>query len=351
MLPLRNALLHAVTLMMFKLEGELIARNPDFHMEERRLLHRIAHGERTLQLAGGEWPVIEHPLPTVQPDTPYHLTDGEHRVMHTLTHCFLHSERLQAHIVFLNQRGRLFRVEDGNLLFHGCVPMTEKGDFATEVFDGKQYSGRTLMQYDEMMVRHAHEHGDKKSIDFLWYLWCAERSPVCGRQIRTFERYFLQNPEGWHEPMDAYYRYCETVSGCEKVLREFNLDSPEAHIINGHTPIRAKDGESPLKAEGKLIVIDGGFCRPLQKRTGIAGYTLIVNSHGMRLSSHQPFTSIAAALDGNDDIHSDSNEFFRFRKRVMVADTDNGRGIQSRIEVLEELLKEYREGTIVVKEK
>ncbi|MDD3212048.1 MAG: fructose-1,6-bisphosphatase [Eubacteriales bacterium] len=351
MLPLRDALLHAVTVMMFKLEGELIARNPDFHMDGRRLLHRIAQGERTLRLEGEDWPVIEHPLPTVRPDAPYLLTENERRVMHTLTHCFLHSERLQAHSDFLNQRGRLFRVEDGSLLFHGCAPMTENGDFAAEMFDGRAYSGRTLMQYDEQMVRHAHEQGEKKAVDFLWYLWCAERSPVCGRRIRTFERYFLRNPKGWDEPMDAYYRYCETVSGCRKVLHEFGLDSPEAHIINGHTPIRTKDGESPLKAEGKLIVIDGGFCRPLQKRTGIAGYTLIVNSHGMRLSAHQPFTSIAAALDGNDDIHSDSNEFFRFRKRVMVADTDNGRNIQSRIEVLEQLLKAYRDGTIAVKEK
>ncbi len=350
-LPLRDALCHAITVIMFKLEGQLIARNPDFHMERRRLLHLLAHGETTVNIDGHEWSVRPLPLPTVSPDEPYRLTEGEANVMHAIKYRFLRSERLQRQIDFLYQQGRLFRVSDGNLLFHGCVPMAENGDFATETFDGVPYSGRSLMEYDEQMVRRAREQGDARSIDFLWYLWCAERSPVCGRQIKTFERVFLNESAAWDEPTDAYYRHCETVAGCRKVLHEFGLDGPETHIINGHTPIRVKDGESPIKADGRLIVIDGGFCRSLQKCTGIAGYTLIVNSHGMRISAHQPFTSIAAALDGNDDIHSDSREFFRFHKRVMVSDTDNGRNIQSRIHVLEELLEAYRKGQIPEKQK
>lgn len=345
-LPLRDALCHAITVILFKLEGQLIDRNPDFHMEHRKLLHLLAHGETTLHVGGHKWAVRSLPLPTVSPDEPYRLTEGEANVMRALKYRFLRSERLQQQIDFLYHQGRLFRVLDGNLLFHGCVPMTENGSFATETFDGMPYSGRALMEYDERMVRRAREQGDARAVDFLWYLWCAERSPVCGRQTKVFERVFVDDPAARDEPADAYYRYCETVAGCQKVLHEFGLDSPEAHIINGHTPIRVKDGESPIKAGGRLIVIDGGFCRSLQKRTGIAGYTLIVNSHGMRISSHQPFTSIAAALDGNDDIHSDSQEFFRFRKRVMVGDTDNGRGIQSRIRVLEELLEAYRKGQI-----
>ena len=222
--------------------------------------------------------------------------------------------------------------------------MLENGGFAPETFEGQTYAGRELMEYDERMVRRAREQGDEKAIDFMWYLWCSERSPVCGRRLRTFERVFLEGV--WDEPINPYYRHCETVAGCQKVLHAFGLDSPEAHIINGHTPIRVKDGESPLKADGRLVVIDGGFCRPLQQQTGIAGYTLIVNSHGMSLTAHQPFTSINAALDGNEDIHSESRTFFTFRKRVMVGDTDNGERIKARIRVLEELLEAYRKGLV-----
>lgn len=350
-MPLRDAILHAITVIMFKLEGRLIERNPSFHMEAHRLLHRIAGNADTLWLDGAERQVRPLPLPTVGTEDPYRLTEGEAKVIKELRYRFLHSERLQRHVDFLYRRGRLFHISDGNLLFHGCVPMTGDGGFASEEFEGKRYSGRSLMQYDEDMARLAREQASQRAVDFMWYLWCADRSPVCGRKMKTFERAFVLDEAVWHEQADAYYQHCETVAGCEKLLREFGLTSPEDHIINGHTPIRVKDGESPIKANGRLIVIDGGFCRSIQKRTGIAGYTLIANSHGLRISAHQPFTSIAAALDGNDDIHSDSQEFMRYQKRVMVGDTDNGQAIRNRIEVLEKLLDAYRKGRVQEKGK
>ena len=351
MLPLDKAVVQAITVIMFKLEGQLIGRNPSFHMGNRLLLHVAAQGTATMQLNGEEYAVKALPLPTVNPGTPYELTEAEAKVIRELRHQFKHSERLQRHVDFLYRKGKLYRITDGNLLFHGCVPMTEDGGFACVSFDGNTYSGRSLMQYAEDMARLAYEQHSPEAVDFMWYLWCAEQSPVCGRRMKTFERVFIADERAWIEQPDPYYRHCETKQGCETILREFGLNLPENRIINGHTPIRAKDGESPIKANGKLMVIDGGYCRSYQKKTGIGGYTLIANSHGLRISAHQPFTSIAAVLDGNDDIQSDSKGFMRFGKRVMVGDTDNGLAIKRRIEILERLLEAYRKGLISERDK
>ena len=293
---------------------------------------------------------IKHrPLPTLDPDSPYELSPDEQRVIRRLRYEFLQSERLQRHMRFMYTQGKLFRVEDGNLLFHGCVPMTAEGDFTTVVFDGTPYSGHALFAYAEQRIYAAFDQQDQSAIDFLWYLWCADCSPLCGRKLKTFERYFLVDESTWNEPMDAYYVHCETISGCTKVLKAFGLNNPNAHIVNGHTPVLVKEGISPLKADGKLVVIDGGFCRSLQKKTGIAGYTLIVSSHDMRIVAHQPFSTIASALDGNDDIHSDSHEVYTFPKRIMVGDTDNGQTIRKRIAVLETLLDAYKTGVIPIR--
>lgn len=343
MLPLDEAMLHAITVMMFKLEEQIIRRNPDYHMDDRLLLHCVAQGETVLRLEGVDRAVSRLPLPTVDGQDAYRLSDAEAKVIRELRHKFLHSEPLQRHVNFLYQHGKLYCVSDGNLLFHGCVPMTEDGDFAEETFAGQSYAGRGLMQYGEEMARLAREGG---SADFMWYLWCAEHSPVCGRRMKTFERVFVADAAAWAEQPNPYYRHCETEQGCETILRAFGFASKEGRIINGHTPVRVKDGESPVKANGRLIIIDGGFCRSIQKQTGIAGYTLIANSHGLRIAAHQPFTSIAAALNGNDDIHSDSQTVIQYKKRVMVGDTDNGQAIKARIAVLEKLLEAYRKGLL-----
>ncbi len=346
MLSLDEAVTHAMTVMMFKLEGQLIMRNPEYRMQDRLLLHRVAQGETTLPVEGERRAVRRLPLPTVDPHNAYALTDAEAKVVGELRSLFLHSEPLQRHVDFLYRRGKLFRVADGNLLFHGCVPMSADGRMAEVTFDGQTYAGRGLMEYEEARVRLARDSRQPRDTDFLWYLWCAELSPVCGRRMKTFERTFIADAAAWVEQPNGYYRYCETEEGCDAILRAFGLFSPESRMIHGHTPIRVKDGERPVKANGKLIVIDGGICRSIQKQTGIAGYTLIANSHGLRIAAHQPFTSIASVLDGNDDIHSDSQAFIRYGKRVFVGDTDNGQAIKGRIAVLEQLLEAYGKGLL-----
>ena len=285
-------------------------------------------------------------LPTLDPADPYRLTAGEEAVLHDLSAAFAKSERLCRHVRFLYDNGRLYRCYNGNLLFHGCIPMTEDGDFAQVTFDGECYQGRALMDHHERMARRAYFDRDPEAVDFMWYLWCGERSPLCGRSIKTFERAFINCPDAWHEPMNPYYRHINDEAVCRRILSAFGLDSPEAHIINGHTPIHVSSGESPVKANGRLIVIDGGFCKAYQKATGIAGYTLISNSHGLRIVAHQPFSSLTRVLDANDDIHSDSQILWHNRRRCLVADTDNGRQIQQRIRTLEELLHAYRSGQL-----
>ncbi len=343
-LSLREAQLQAIVVIMFKLEGQIILRHPEYHMEDRLLLDKLDLDKHTVRIGTEEYPIRDIPFPTLDPARPYELSDGEKAVMKSFCHAFRHSEKLSRHMDFLYERGSMYRVLNNNLLFHGCIPMTESGRFTGVDFAGVEYSGRSMMDHYDALARAAYHKRVPSAVDFMWYLWCARLSPVCGRHIKTFERAYVLDKAAWEEPMDPYYRHCETVEGCQRVLREFGLDNDEAHVINGHTPVRVKEGESPLKAGGRLVVIDGGFCRSLQKRTGIAGYTLIGNSHGLRLSSHQPFTSIQDVLRENADIHSDSQVFFNYRQRFMIRQTDNGQVIQRQIGMLKELLEAYRSG-------
>ena len=340
------AALQAITVLLFKLEGQLIARHPEYGMDGRRLLHRLLENGESLSLGGQTYPLKRMELPTLDPADHYRLTAGEEAVLHDLSAAFAKSERLRRHVRFLYDNGRLYRCYNGNLLFHGCIPMTEDGDFAQVTFDGECYQGRALMDHHERMARRAYFGRDPEAVDFMWYLWCGERSPLCGRSIKTFERAFINCPDAWHEPMNPYYRHINDEAVCRRILSAFGLASPEAHIINGHTPIHVSSGESPVKANGRLIVIDGGFCKAYQKATGIAGYTLISNSHGLRIVAHQPLSSLTRVLDANDDIHSDSQILWHNRRRCLVADTDNGRQIQQRIRTLEELLHAYRSGQL-----
>lgn len=345
-LALEEAQLHAMTVILFKLEGELILRHPEYGMEERRLLHRIAGGKRRVTVRGNDWAVRETCLPTVDPENAYSLSVDEEALMDAFRAAFEQSDRLHRHIRFLYNRGSLYRVENGSLICHGCVPMTDDGELTQVGFGGAAYAGRALLNYHEAMARRAYFQREPAAVDFMWYMWCAELSPVCGREIRTFERTFFLDEASWAEAINPYYRHCETREGCARILREFGLSEEEGHIVNGHMPILASRGESPVKANGRMIIIDGGFCRSMQKKTGNAGYTLIANSHGMRIVAHQPFTSIAAALDSNDDIHSELRATLPFSRRRMVCDTDNGRSILRRVDVLEELLGLYRAGLI-----
>ena len=284
--------------------------------------------------------------PTLNPEAPYQLTDEEADIIAQLSHAFRHSPRLHEHITFLYHRGWMCRAYNGNLLFHGCVPLNPDGSFLEKRLGGVKRAGKALMDYCDQMARQAFYTGDRRALDFMWYLWCGTDSPVCGRQVKTFARAYIPDEKAWQEPRNAYYTYYNDENKCREILEEFGLVSEEARIINGHTPVRVTHGESPLKANGKLVVIDGGFCRAYQKTTGIAGYTLIANSHGMRLMSHQPFTNLRDAQETGRDIHSQSFEFSSYPERKYMRDTDQGKRLQERMEDLIRLLSAYRSGEI-----
>ena len=344
-----KAALEAVTIMMFKLEGQMIRRCPQLGMENRLLLDKLDYEKGTVMIDGREWPFIRRPLPTVDPADPYALTPGEEAVMKGLQDAFRQSLRLRTHIDFMYSVGRLYRRYNDNILFHGCVPMNEDGSFLVKELEGESLSGKALMDCADRIARRAFYQGDQAALDFMWYLWCGDDSPLCGRHIQTFARFFVEDENAWKEPRNPYYARYNDPGVVDRILQEFGLTSPFSRIINGHTPIRVTHGESPLKADGKLIVIDGGFCRAYQKTTGIAGYTLIANSHGMRLMNHQPFTTLKDALTSGRDIHSQSMEFLVYPQRLRIADTDQGRRLQERVDDLKDLLAACRAGVVNLK--
>lgn len=341
----------AISIILFKLEGQIIRRNPDYGMQERLLLDKVNFDDATIEIDGVVHELKEKRFPTINRMDPYALDPAERGILDELEKLFRESEQLQRHVTFLYNHGSMYRKFNGNLLFHGCVPLDEDGNLKALHFGGRIYQGKSYMDYADSIARRAYFSDDRtqKELDFMWYLWCGSNSPLSGRVVKTFERTFLSDESTWKEPKNPYYRYQDSEPVCRMLLREFGLYSENSHIINGHTPIHVMEGENPLKANGRLIVIDGGFCKAYQKTTGIAGYTLIFNSHGMRLKSHQPFSGMEAALSENLDIDSQSQQVATLDKRLMVADTDTGEMLKEQIADLEDLLTAYREGLIAVK--
>ena len=341
----------AISIILFKLEGQIIRRNPDYGMQERLLLDKVNFDDATIEIDGVVHELKEKRFPTINRMDPYALDPAEREIMDELEKLFRESEQLQRHVTFLYNHGSMYRKFNGNLLFHGCVPLDEDGNLKALHFGGRIYQGKSYMDYADSIARRAYFSDDRtqKELDFMWYLWCGSNSPLSGRAVKTFERTFLSDESTWKEPKNPYYRYQDSEPVCRMLLREFGLYSENSHIINGHTPIHVMEGENPLKANGRLIVIDGGFCKAYQKTTGIAGYTLIFNSHGMRLKSHQPFSGMEAALSENLDIDSQSQQVATLDKRLMVADTDTGEMLKEQIADLEDLLTAYREGLIAAK--
>lgn len=341
----------AISIILFKLEGQIIRRNPEYQMEDRLLLDKVDYENACIELDDKSYPLKDKRFPTVNRDDPYKLSQAEREIMDELEKLFLESEQLQRHVEFLYSHGSMYQVFNGNLLFHGCVPLDEDGALKAIHLEGRIYQGRSYMDYADMAARRAFfsEDPPQRYLDFMWYLWCGSNSPLSGRVVKTFERTFIEDKSTWEEPKNPYYEYQSSEPVCRMMLREFGLYSENSHIINGHTPVHVNQGENPLKAHGRLIVIDGGFCKAYQKTTGIAGYTLIFNSHGMRLKSHQPFSGMEAALEENMDIDSESQQVVTFPKRVMVADTDTGERLKEQIADLEDLLTAYREGWIAAK--
>ena len=343
-----DAALKAITVIQFKLEGQLVLRNPEYNMNDRLILHTIDTDSGTFLSEGQRYPLNDTFFPTLDKTDPYRLTEGEKRVVTELRQAFLGSSRLQSHIAFLFENGGMYKRCNGNLLYHGCVPMNDSGSLETVYLFGEQLSGKNYFDTADEVARLVFFGPEKNllGLDFMWFLWCSPLSPLCGRKLKTFERAFTDDKRAWHEEKNPYYHFYHEEFSCDKILEEFGLDPHRAHIINGHTPVRTVKGELPIRAGGKLLVIDGGFCEKYHDTTGIAGYTLIYNSHGLRLKTHRPFCSVEEALRENQDIISESEILETRRHRVMVADTDDGAKIQSLIKDLQELLYHYRCGTI-----
>ena len=336
----------AISVILFKLEGQTIRRHPNWHMDDRLLLEHVDAERGVAVVDGREYELRTRDFPTLEADDPYALTSEEQRVMDNLMNAVRSSDKLRRHVGFLFEHGSTYLVHNGNVLFHACVPMNEDGSFCAVNHQGQMLSGRAYYDYADRLARRAwHEH-DQVSLDWMWYLWCGRFSPLSGRVVKTFERTYFADRSTWEEPRDPYFSHTEDPAMCARVLEEFGADVERGVIINGHTPVHAAAGESPVKAGGRLVVIDGGFCQAYHSTTGIAGYTLIADPEGMRIKAHRPFGSIADVLDLNADIVSDDDRFQRNPRPLFIGDTDTGADIRGQIADLRALLDAYRTGEI-----
>ncbi|MDR1559236.1 MAG: fructose-1,6-bisphosphatase [Clostridiales bacterium] len=347
---LNSKIYKALAVMLFKLEGQIYTRRPEYGMRARMFLDKIDFAARTARIGENTYPMADMDLPTIDPENPYALSPEERKLISDLRDCFLQSDRLRAHIRFLYTKGSIYLISNQNLLFHGCIPMNEDGSFSKVTLCGATASGRAYLDNCDDVARAAfYGAGAEQSeaSDAMWYLWCGQSSPLFGRSaMTTFERLFVADKSASVEVKNPYYTHIQHREQCERILKEFGLEGKASHIINGHVPVRVLEGESPLKGGGKLIVIDGGFSRAYQPVTGAAGYTLIFNSHGMRLSAHSPFESTLDAVEKNSDIYSSSAVFETLKERMLVKDADNGRQIAEQIKDLKALLNAYREGAV-----
>ena len=356
-----DAALKAISVILFKLEEQIICRHPEYEMNERQLLSKINFNDFTIKAAVSDinnkstiitdtdtvsnspcnsdcnltellYKLSDTDLPTIDPDNPLALTEQENAIMDELQAAFIGSNRLQKHIKFLYEKGSMYKIFNNNLLYHGCVPLDESGNFDGITLDGIVYQGKKYLDYADKMARLAYlDNENENALDFMWFLWAGHKSPLCGRVIKTFERSMINDESTWHEPTNPYYRFYHTEKTCNMILHEFGLFSPESHIINGHTPVKTIEGESPIRANGRLLVIDGGFSKAYHETTGIAGYTLIFNSHGMRIKAHHPFESVYKALRDNKDIDSESEIVYTANPRTLVKDTEKGNKLQDAI--------------------
>ena len=344
----------AISIIQFKVEGQRIMAHPEYELENRLLLDKINHEKGTVTIKGVEWPLRDTNFPTVDPEHPYELTDEERYLMNTLEASFLESEKLQKHIQFIYSHGSMYKRINGNLLYHGCIPMTPGGEFAPCTINGSTYKGKELMDYLDTEVRKAYfdpkdSEETGRSGDIMWYLWLGSKSPLFGKdQMTTFERFFIADKSTHKEHTTPYYKLINDKEICEKILSEFGLDPDTSHILNGHVPVKFKDGESPIKGGGKLFIIDGGMSKAYQKTTGIAGYTFIFNSRYMALAEHKPYKPMNP--DGSQEFVAPVLRTVELLKRRMyVKDMDQGDELRDKVEELKGLIDAYRKG--IVKEK
>jgi fructose-1,6-bisphosphatase-3 len=342
----------AMTVIQFKLEGDVIERNKEFGMEDRRQLHMINHEKGTVKINGVDYPLKDTNFPTIDPAHPYKLTEEEQDVVDKLMHYFLSSGKLKKHMRCMYNNGSLYLVRNSNLLYHGSVPLNEDGSLKKVRIGNEELCGKALFDKIDKLVRQAFfeergKTGKTTGRDLIWYLWCGPYSPPFDKEkMATFERYFIADKETHKEKKGHYYYLKDNKEICEMILKEFGIEDPQSHIINGHIPVKTGKGESPIKAGGKLLVIDGGYSKAYQSETGIAGYTLIYNSHGLQLAQHQPFVTTAKAIRDGDDIISETTVVEFSNKRMLVRDTDIGAELQKQIDDLLHLVSAYRNGLI-----
>lgn len=342
----------AISIIQFKLEGQIIQRHPEYEMNDRLLLHLIDKERGTITIAGKEYALSDSNLPTLDPQNPYALSAEEQSLIDQLAHSFQRSEKLQKHLRCLYNHGSLYLVRNNCLLYHAAIPLNADGTFQEVTINGQRLKGKALMTAIDTEIRKAYyaPQGScvqTNALDYMWYLWCGPCSPLYNKdKMTTFERYFIDDKQLAKEAKGAYYELANTYETCCNILHEFGLDPAEAHIINGHIPVRTLEGESPLRANGLRLVIDGGFSKPYQKQTGIAGYTLIYNSHGMQLIEHEKFESRAQAVLSGADIHSRVQLVDKSEHRMLVRDTDRGKELVEQVNNLHKLLFAYQHGLI-----
>lgn len=348
----------AISIIQFKLEGQTILRHPEYQMQDRLLLDKINFEKGTILINGKEYPLSDKHLPTVNPENPYELSQEETELMSSLVHSFHHSERLQKHLKCLYQRGSLFLVKNNCLLYHAAIPMNADGSFTEVDVCGQKVSGKALMERVERIIRDAYygdtspetpkqKHEFSPALDYMWYLWCGPLSPLYNKdKMTTFERYFTPFEELEKEQKGAYYTLANNRETCEFILHEFGLNPEVSKIINGHIPVHTLKGESPMRADGLRLVIDGGFSKPYQAKTGIAGYTLIYNSHRMELVAHSPFQGREESARTGADIQNTTLLLDFSNRRLHVKDTNRGKALAAQVEDLQKLLYAYQHGIL-----
>ena len=342
----------AIAIIQFKLEGMVIQKNPEYEMDSRLLLDKIDWKDGRVSIDGESYIMKDVDFPTIDPQNPYALTDEEKEVVEKLVHSFINSEKLQDHMNLMYTKGSMYLEYNSNLLYHACIPMNDDGSFKNIPIEGSGYKGKNLLDKCDELARQAFYNKEGSSErayarDAMWYMWCGENSPLFGKdKMTTFERYFIEDKKTHIEIKNSYYRLRDDARSAEKILTEFGLDPKISHIVSGHVPVKRKDGESPIKADGKLLVIDGGFSKAYQATTGIAGYTLIYNSYGLLLACHEPFESIEKAITEEKDMISTTTVLEKTARRKSVEDTDVGQELKKQIELLSLLLSAYRKGVV-----
>ena len=337
----------AITIIQFKLEGQMIKKHPEYNLNDRLLLDKMDLKKGFVLIDGKKYEINDTNFPTINQENPYELTSKEKEVMDRLTESFIHSPSLNNHINFLFSKGEMYTVFNNNLLFHGCIPMNEDGTFKKVQFLGKELAGKAYFDEINEAVNKAYMTKQEELIDIMWFLWLSPESPFFGKdKMATFESYFVKDAKAHKENKNPYYTLSEDEKYCNKILKEFGLEDEDSRIVNGHIPVKVKDGESPIKANGKLLIIDGGFAKSFREKTGNAGYVLTYNSNGLLLSQTKPFESVSKAIIEEKDIISEIIVKKNGVVRKTVGDTDIGTKLKGEIEDLMELLNAYKNGEI-----